>query len=38
MATLFIADLHLCVEEPTITAGFLRFLAGEARKPEALYI
>ncbi|HIC3300851.1 UDP-2,3-diacylglucosamine hydrolase, partial [Escherichia coli] len=24
MATLFIADLHLCVEEPAITAGFLR--------------
>ncbi|WP_432704220.1 hypothetical protein, partial [Escherichia coli] len=22
MATLFIADLHLCVEEPAITAGF----------------
>ncbi|EIF7599724.1 UDP-2,3-diacylglucosamine diphosphatase [Escherichia coli] len=38
MATLFIADLHLCVEEPAITAGFLRFLAGEARKAEALYI
>ncbi|MGB3254456.1 MAG: UDP-2,3-diacylglucosamine hydrolase, partial [Buttiauxella gaviniae] len=27
MATLFIADLHLCSEEPAITAGFLRFLA-----------
>ncbi len=38
MATLFIADLHLCAEEPAITAGFLRFLAGEARKAEALYI
>ncbi|TIY97252.1 UDP-2,3-diacylglucosamine hydrolase, partial [Escherichia coli] len=25
MATLFIADLHLCVEEPAITAGFCRF-------------
>ncbi|TJB23966.1 UDP-2,3-diacylglucosamine hydrolase, partial [Escherichia coli] len=24
MATLFIADLHLCVEEPAIPAGFLR--------------
>ncbi len=32
MATLFIADLHLCVEEPAITAGFLRF-SGEARRP-----
>ncbi len=38
MATLFIADLHLCVEEPAITAGFLRFLAGEAREADALYI
>ncbi len=37
MATLFIADLHLCVEEPAITAGFLRF-SGEARKADALYI
>lgn len=38
MATLFIADLHLCAEEPAITAGFLRFLAGEARQADALYI
>ncbi|NDO79220.1 UDP-2,3-diacylglucosamine diphosphatase [Citrobacter sp. NCU1] len=38
MATLFIADLHLCTEEPAITAGFLRFLAGEARQADALYI
>ena len=38
MATLFIADLHLCTEEPAITAGFLRFLAGEARSADALYI
>ena len=38
MATLFIADLHLCAEEPAITAGFLRFLAGEARQAGALYI
>ncbi len=38
MATLFIADLHLQTEEPAITAGFLRFLAGEARKADALYI
>ncbi len=37
MATLFIADLHLCAEEPAITAGFLRF-SGEARKADALYI
>ena len=38
MTTLFIADLHLCTEEPAITAGFLRFLAGDARKVDALYI
>ena len=38
MATLFIADLHLQTEEPAITAGFLRFLAGEARRADALYI
>ncbi|MGK0600935.1 UDP-2,3-diacylglucosamine diphosphatase [Yokenella regensburgei] len=38
MATLFIADLHLQTEEPAITAGFLRFLQGEARKADALYI
>ena len=37
MATLFIADLHLCVEEPPITAGFLRFLEEDARKADALY-
>lgn len=28
--TLFIADLHLCQEEPAITAGFLHFAAGSA--------
>ncbi|HGY4719112.1 TPA: UDP-2,3-diacylglucosamine diphosphatase [Citrobacter amalonaticus] len=38
MTTLFIADLHLCTEEPAITAGFLRFLAREARQADALYI
>lgn len=38
MATLFIADLHLSTDEPAITAGFLRFLAGDARKADALYI
>ncbi len=38
MATLFIADLHLQTEEPAITAGFLRFLAGTAQKADALYI
>ncbi|MGE0971541.1 UDP-2,3-diacylglucosamine diphosphatase [Klebsiella sp. WOUb02] len=38
MATLFIADLHLQTEEPAITAGFLRFLRGQAREADALYI
>ncbi|POT58317.1 UDP-2,3-diacylglucosamine diphosphatase [Citrobacter amalonaticus] len=38
MATLFIADLHLQTEEPAIVAGFLRFLGGEAREADALYI
>ena len=38
MATHFIADLHLQTEEPAITAGFLRFLRGEARGSEGLYI
>lgn len=37
MATLFIADLHLCVEEPAITAGFLRFLAGGPQGRCAVY-
>ncbi|MFH8133736.1 UDP-2,3-diacylglucosamine diphosphatase [Pantoea osteomyelitidis] len=36
--TLFIADLHLCHEEPAITAGFLRFLQREAPHCDALYI
>lgn len=36
--TLFIADLHLCAEEPAITAGFLAFLRRDARQAEALYI
>ncbi|ERK18191.1 MAG: UDP-2,3-diacylglucosamine diphosphatase [Pantoea sp.] len=36
--TLFIADLHLCEEEPAITAGFLHFLQREAHQCDALYI
>ncbi|MDW8845971.1 UDP-2,3-diacylglucosamine diphosphatase [Erwinia sp. MMLR14_017] len=36
--TLFIADLHLCKEEPAITAGFLAFLRRDALKADALYI
>ncbi len=38
MSTLFIADLHLCAQEPAITAGFLRFLQREAIHADALYI
>lgn len=36
--TLFIADLHLCEQEPAITAGFLRFLQRETQNADALYI
>jgi len=36
MTTLFIADLHLCVEEPAITAGFLHFLDNQAVGADAL--
>lgn len=36
--TLFIADLHLCQQEPAITAGFLHFLQRETRNADALYI
>ena len=38
MTTFFIADIHLCVQEPAITAGFLRFLREDAPQAEALYI
>lgn len=38
MSTLFIADLHLCDEEPAITAGFIHFLAHQAVSADALYI
>lgn len=38
MATLFISDLHLDPERPVITTLFCRFLDGEARAAEALYI
>ncbi len=38
MATLFISDLHLSQERPTITPLLLRFLQGPARQAEALYI
>jgi UDP-2,3-diacylglucosamine hydrolase len=38
LATLFISDLHLTTERPAIGEAFLRFLEGEARRAEALYI
>lgn len=38
MSTLFIADLHLCDEEPAQTAGFLHFLTHQAVHADALYI
>lgn len=36
--TLFISDLHLDGSRPDITAQFLAFLEGDARKAKALYI
>lgn len=38
MTTFFIADIHLSDDEPAISAGFLRFLAAQARTASALYI
>lgn len=38
MSTLFVADIHLCAQEPAITAGFLHFLRTRARAAQALYI
>lgn len=38
MTTAFISDLHLDASRPAITATFRRFLAGEARRLDALYI
>ena len=38
MATLFVSDLHLDPERPEIIELFARFLDGEARKADALYI
>jgi UDP-2,3-diacylglucosamine hydrolase len=38
MATLFISDLHLDPERPAITELFGRFIDGEARHADALYI
>ncbi|WP_140909075.1 UDP-2,3-diacylglucosamine diphosphatase [Cognatiluteimonas lumbrici] len=38
MTTLFISDLHLDPERPAITELFARFVGGEAREADALYI
>jgi UDP-2,3-diacylglucosamine hydrolase len=38
MPTLFISDLHLDAERPQVTELFGRFLRGEARNADALYI
>jgi len=38
LSTLFISDLHLTTERPAIGEAFLRFLQGEARQAESLYI
>src|SRR5690606_17224801 len=38
MTTLFISDLHLDPERPEITELFARFVGGEARGADALYI
>src|SRR5690606_21898977 len=38
MTTLFISDLHLDPERPAIAELFGRFIDGEARKADALYI
>lgn len=36
--TLFISDLHLCCNQPAITAAFERFAAHQAPAAEAVYI
>jgi UDP-2,3-diacylglucosamine hydrolase len=38
VTVLFISDLHLDAERPDITRLFLKFLEGEARSAQALYI
>ncbi|HNL32990.1 MAG TPA: UDP-2,3-diacylglucosamine diphosphatase, partial [Pseudomonadales bacterium] len=38
MASLFISDLHLQPENPSVTAAFRRFLDETASQAEALYI
>lgn len=38
MTTYFIADLHLCDQQPDITRSFLKFCQEQARDARALYI
>jgi len=38
MATYFISDLHLSATKPHLSALFLKFLSGDAKKADALYI
>ncbi|MGP4123504.1 MAG: UDP-2,3-diacylglucosamine diphosphatase [Sodalis sp. (in: enterobacteria)] len=38
MSTWFVADIHLCAQEPAITAGFLHFLRTRVIAAQALYI
>lgn len=38
MTTLFVADIHLCAQQPAITAGFLHFLHHHATQASSLYI
>ncbi|MGL6348346.1 MAG: UDP-2,3-diacylglucosamine diphosphatase [Aeromonas sp.] len=38
MSTLFISDLHLCVQRPDMTAALVRFLEQDASGADALYI
>ena len=38
MSVFFISDLHLSTERPEIIALFAKFMAGDARKADALYI
>lgn len=38
MSTYFIADLHLCEQQPQITRSFIKFCREQARHAQALYI
>ena len=38
MSILFVSDIHLSPQRPTIVRAFLDFLGGRAQEAEALYI